>query len=353
VTPNGAAYGYAIGALPLTRSLEPGSSSILFTGARDTEVSILGLYTLEGAVGELTLVAPDGTVRGVRPFNVAVNTREEYNPAASAFGVEPEPGDIVRVSVTSGSLQPYVNILDLGTYDVATSLPVEPLADAIVPNAGILIGANDTSFVTDLFLSNPGAESATVSITYYALYGPGPPVTESVELAPLESRTIESVLLELFGLTSGQGALFLDSSTPVAAAIRVGARTAGADYAGFAAAIDGSAGVAGGSGIAIGLPQTSFRRTNLLLYNRGFAGSVTVTGFRADGSEAGSVEVPLEDHAPGRLNSVFAVFGITNQPGGRIRLDVPDGMNVYAWTAEVDALTGDVDLAAVPPPAPP
>jgi streptogramin lyase len=349
VTPSGASYGYALGPLPLPQSLGPGSSSILFTGARETEASILGLYTLEGAVGELTLVAPDGTVRGVRPFDVAINTRAEWNPAASAFGVETEPGDIVRVSVTSGSVQPYVNILDLGTFDVATSVPVAPLDDAIIPNAGILIGANDTSYVTDLYLSNPAAESAAaVSVTFYSLYGSGPPLTTSVELAPLESRTIESVLLELFGLTSGQGTLFLDSSSPVAAAIRVGARQSGADYAGFAPAIDGAAGIANESAIAIGLPQTTFRRTNLLLFNRGFAGSITVTGFRPDGSEAGSVEVPLGDHAPGRLNSVFAAFGITNQPGGKVRIDVPDGMNVYAWTAEVDALTGDVDLAAVP-----
>ena len=27
-------------------------------------------------------------------------------------------------------------------------------------------------------------------------------------------------------------------------------------------------------------------------------------------------------------------------------MDVPPGMNVYAWTAEVDRITGDVDLAA-------
>jgi hypothetical protein len=349
VTTAGASYGYALETTPIAESLGPGSSSILFTGARETEVSVLGLYTLEGAAGELTLVAPDGTVRGVRPFDIVVNVREEYNPAASAFGVEPEPGDIVRVAVTSGSVQPYVNILDVGTFDVATSIPVAPLADAIVPNAGILIGANDTSFVTDLYLSNPSADSAAVvSVTYYALYGSGPPQTVDVDLAPEESRTIESVLLELFGLTSGQGSLFLDSSIPVAAAIRVGARTAGADYAGFAPVISGSAGLANGSALAFGLPQTTFRRTNLLFFNRGVAGSVTVTGIRADGTEAGSVEVPLGDHEPGRLNSVFAAFGITNQPGGRVRLTVPSGMNVYSWTAEVDAISGDVDLAAVP-----
>jgi streptogramin lyase len=348
VTPLGASYGYAIRGSPVTGSLGPSSSSILFTGARETETSILGLYTLEGAAGELTLVAPDGTVRGVRPFVMAVNVREEYNPAASAFGVEPEPGDIVRVSVTSGTVQPYVNILDLGTFDVATSIPVAAYDDAIVPNAGILVGANDTSFVTDLFLSNPGSAAAVVSVTYYPLYAAGPPATVDVSLAPQESRVVESVLLELFGVTSGQGSLFLDSTTPVHAAIRVGARTAGADYAGFIPAVDGTTGLSNESVLAFGLPQTTYRRTNLLFFNRGLEGSVTVTGFRADGSEAGSIDVPLGDHEPGRLNSVFAELGVTNQPGGRVQLTVPSGMNVYAWTVEVDAISGDVDLATVP-----
>ena len=266
-------------------------------------------------------MAPDGTVRGVRPFNIAVNTREEFNPVAAAFGVDQEPGDIVRVSVTSGTLQPYVNILDLGTFDVATSVPVQPLEDMIVPNAGILIGANDTSFVTDLYLSNPSAASAAdVSVTYYALYSSGPPQTAHVSLAALESRTVESVLLELFGITSGQGALFLDPSIPVAAAIRVGARTAGADYAGFAPALDGTGGLTNGSVTAIGLPQTSYRRTNLLFYNRGLAGSVTVTGFLADGTEAGSVEVPLGDHAARAAE--LGVRGVRHhEPARRARAD--------------------------------
>ena len=348
VTPIGASYGYAIEAAPISGSLGPGSQTVLFTGARTTEASILGLYSLEGGAGTLTLVAPDGTVRGQRSFDIAINVREEYNPAASAFGVEPEPGDIVRVSVTAGSVQPYVNILDLGTFDVATSIPVTVYDDAIIPNAGILVGANDTSFVTDLFLSNPASNPAVVSVTYYPLFSLDPPRTVDVDLAALESRTIESVLLELFGVTSGQGSLFLDASLPVAAAIRVGARTSGADYAGFLPAMPGSAGLVNTSALAFGLPQTGARRTNLLFFNRGVAGTITVTGFRADGTEAGSIPVELGDHQPGRLDSVFAAFGITNQPGGRVRLTVPAGMNVYAWTAEIDNSSGDVDLAAVP-----
>ncbi len=348
VTPAGAAYGYALEAQTISESLGPGSQALLFTGARDTEASIFGMYSMTSATGTLTLAAPDGTVRGTTPFTIAINTREEFNPAASAFGVDPEPGDVIRVSVATGSLQPYVNVLDLGTFDVAAFLPVQPLSDAIVPNAGVLVGAHSTEFVTDLFLSNPdpGASSA-VTVTYYPLYGAPTPLTKTVTLAPLETQVLQNVLNTLYGLASGQGSLFVSATLPVAAGVRVGARTEGADYAGFAPAVPGSAGLDNASGTAFGLPQTAYRRTNLLFFNRGLAGSVTVTGFRSDGTQAGQAQVPLGDHAPGRFDSVFAAFGVTNQPGGRIRIDVPEGMNVYAWTATVDNVTGDVDLAAV------
>ncbi len=348
VTPAGAAYGYSLEAQTIPGSLGAGSQALLFTGARTTEASIFGMYSMTGATGTLTLSAPDGTVRGTTPFTIAINTREEFNPAATAFGVDPEPGDVIRVAVSTGSLQPYVNVLDLGTYDVAAFVPVQPLSEAVVPNAGVLVGANSTEFVSDLFLSNPdSAASSAVSVTYYPLYGTPTPLTQTITLAPLETRVLQNVLNTLYGLTSGQGSLFISATVPVDAGVRVGARTNGADYAGFAPVVPGAAGLASASGTAFGLPQTARRRTNLLFYNRGHAGSVTVTGFRADGTQAGQVQVPLGDHAPGRLDSVFAAFGVTNQPGGRIRVDVPSGMNVYAWTAAIDNETGDLDLAAV------
>ena len=37
-------------------------------------------------------------------------------------------------------------------------------------------------------------------------------------------------------------------------------------------------------------------------------------------------------------------MGVTNQAAGRIRVDVPAGMNVYAWTARIDGLSGDLEI---------
>src|SRR5262249_40734946 len=147
IVPGNATYGYALAGKSAAQSLGQGSTTTLFTGSRDTEVSILGFYSPGGAVGTLTLVGPDGTVRGTRAFNIVINGREEYNRVAAAFCVAPQPGDVVRVSVTSGALQPYVNVLDAGTIDVATSVPVAADTNFVIPIAGAVVGSGGASFV--------------------------------------------------------------------------------------------------------------------------------------------------------------------------------------------------------------
>ena len=45
------------------------------------------------------------------------------------------------------------------------------------------------------------------------------------------------------------------------------------------------------------------------------------------------------------MGGVFAALGVPNQAAGRIRVDVPDGMTVYGWTAALDVPTGDIDIS--------
>ncbi|HEY2797351.1 MAG TPA: hypothetical protein VGK26_05630 [Thermoanaerobaculia bacterium] len=345
VLPGGPAFGFELPAATAAGSLQPGSTTTLFTSARDADISVLGIYTLAGATGTLTLVAPDGTLRGTYPFNLAQNVQQEFNPAASAFGVDPEPGDVVRVSVATGSLQAYVNVLDTGTTDVVTCPPVFTSMDAILPLAGAVTGGGGKSFVTDLYLSNPGAAPANVDLTFYPLSGSTPRVA-TVALGAGQSSAVANLLPTLFGIEADQGSFLITSDVPVASAARIGTHTDQGDYGGFAAALDGSHGADGRSLEAIGLAQTATVRSHLVLYNRGIAGTITVTGFRADGSTAGPVALTMGDHQPGRLDSVFAAMGVTDQKAGRIRIDVPPGMNVFAWAVRVDGFTGDLELAA-------
>jgi hypothetical protein len=218
--------------------------------------------------------------------------------------------------------------------------------DTVFPTVGTVVGAGGLSFITDVFLSNPGTTAANVSIAYYPYLVQGEPLVAPLTLAPGESRVLQSFLSEVFGITSGQGSILIASSAPIAAAARVAARSSAGDYAGFAPAIPGGDGVSAASATFVGLPQLGSRRTNLVLYNRGTPGTITVTGFLADGSPTSAIALAIGDHVSSRIESVFAALGVSNQAGGRIRMDVPPGMNVYAWTAEVDGITGDVDLAA-------
>jgi hypothetical protein len=346
VLPGGGTFGYTEKAQNAANAINANGTATLFLGGREDDVSVLGLYSSVGGTATLTLAAPDGTVRGTVTADIPQNVALEYNPAASAFGVSSEPGDVVRILVTVGSVQPYVHVLDAVSRDIAESTPAFTSSDSVFPLVGTVVGAGNLSFITDVFLSNPGTAPANISISYYGYLASGPPLVQSLTLAPGESRVLQSFLSEMFGITSGQGSVLLTSSAPIAAAARVAARSSAGDYAGFAPAIAGSAGISGASATFVGLPQIGARRTNLVIYNRGIAGTVNVTGFRADGSPTAALPLEIGDHVSTRLGSVFPALGVPSEAGGRIRLDVPPGMNVYAWTAEVDGVTGDVELAA-------
>jgi streptogramin lyase len=343
---NGGSFGYVEKAQSAANALNANGAATLFLGGREDDVSVLGLYSSIGGSATLTLAAPDGTVRGTRTVDVPQNVSLEFNPAASAFGVAAEPGDVVRIAVTLGAIQPYVHILDAVSRDVAESTPAFAATDTVFPLVGTVVGAGNLSFISDVFLSNPGTTAANLSIAYYPQFVQGPPLVQPLTLGAGESRVLQSFLSEVFGITSGQGSILIASDVPVASAARIAARSSAGDYAGFAPGIPGSAGVSGGSAVFVGLPQIGARRTNLVLYNRGTAGTLNVSGFLPDGSAAGTLSLEIGDHVSSRIGSVFAALGVPSIAGGRIRMDVPTGMNVYAWTAEVDGVTGDVDLAA-------
>ena len=344
---DGSSFGFATPALSSADSLGAGAARFLFTGARDSEVSVLGFYSPSGAKATATLVAPDGRVRGTRAFSFASNITQEFNPAASAFGVTPEPGDVVFVSVDSGVLQPYVTVLDTGSSDIAMSLPAAATRDAVIPNLGTLVGGGDTSFVSDLLLANSDrANPANVSVSYFPAGATGAPVVATLTLDPGASRVVADVLGTLFSVSAGQGALLVSSDVPVAVSSRVAARKTEGDYAAIVAALDGGEAIPdGGTATAFGVPQTAVRRTHLLLFNRGAAGTVTVLGYDGAGNAEGSLSVDMAAGQAVRINTVMAQLGAPDQKVGRLTVTGTSGMQLYAETAEVDAATGDVDFA--------
>lgn len=349
VRDDGASFGFSQPAGDASAALQAGASRLLFTGARDTEDSVFGIFSRTEAEATATLVAPDGTIRGKRTFKFAPNVAQEFNPYSAAFGVASEPGDVIRVSVASGAVQSYVNVLDNGSRDTAISLPVAATRDAVIPNLGTVVGVGDTSFVSDLFLSNSDpASGANVTVSFSPLGATSAPVASSLTLPPGGSLAIADVLPTLFSISAGQGALLVTSDVPVFVSSRVAARRSEGDYATFRTAFDGGEALPGGaSAFGFGVPQTDARRTHLLLYNRGNAGTVTIVGYDAAGNEIGRLSVDVAAGQAVRVNSVMEQLGVTGQAANRIRLDTTDGMSLFAELAEIDAGSGDVEFQKV------
>jgi streptogramin lyase len=343
---DGGSFGYSAAASSASEALGAGSARTLFTGARESEVSVFGFYTPSGAEAVFTLVATDGTVRGSLPISITSNVAEEFSPASSAFGVPAEPGDVIRVDVVSGTLHAYVRIVDTGTGDVALSLPAKATVDAVFPNAGTAVGLFETSFVSDLFLSNADTErEAHVEISYFPLGSRGAPATATLTLPAGGSQTVANVLETLFGVPVGQGALLLESDVPVASSLRVAAVKSEGDFSTLAPPLETSEAVPpGGSAFVIGELQTATRRTNLLLYNRGASGTVTVIAYNGNNDEIGRLQVPVGDHQAVRVNSVLPVLGADEERNGRLVVEASEGMVLYAWAAQVDGPTGDVEI---------
>jgi sugar lactone lactonase YvrE len=348
VLPNGGTFGYLFPAATERESLQQGSTTTLFTGANAGEVSILTFYSLDDAAATMTLFGPTGATRGTQSFNVAKNTSYSFNPASSAFEVAPEPGDVVQIGVTTGTLQASTLVFDAVSTDVLPDLPAPALTNSIVPWVGSFPNG-DRSFSSDLYITNPSPDTpAVVTVEFAGVGAVGALPSSTLALAPLHTRALADVLLSLFGLASGQGALILSSNVPVVAAVRIATKTSAGDYGTFANAMDPTAGVvAGTGGLAIGLPQTATRTGLLVFYNAGAAGNATLSAFKADGTVAGTLTVPMGAQASAVVDAVFTHFGITDQPAGRVRVDVDAGMRVFGWSADVDQITGDIDLTAL------
>ncbi|HEX9287553.1 MAG TPA: hypothetical protein VF999_09840 [Thermoanaerobaculia bacterium] len=343
---DGGSFGYAVPAFSISEGLGSGSARTLFTGSREAETSVFGFYTPSGTEAVFTLVAPDGTVRATLPLSVTSNIGQEFQPAASFFGVTAEGGDVIRVEVTSGTLFPYVRIVDAGTGDAAVSLPAEATTDAVFPNAGSAVGLFGTRFVSDLFLSNPDAgQSADVTVFYYPLGSLAVPESATLTLEPGESQVVGDVLQTLFGVEPGQGTLAVASDVPVTSSLRVAAVKEEGDFATLALPIDPDGIVLpGGSAFVIGAPKTPTRRTNVLLFNRGAAGTATVIGYNGNNGVIGSLRIAIGSHQALRVDSVMAALGADEERNGRLVVEASEGLLLYAWAAEVDGPTGDVEI---------
>ncbi|MEO8191555.1 MAG: hypothetical protein ABI682_14540 [Acidobacteriota bacterium] len=341
---DGSSFGFALRAASPSDSLGQGSSTTLFLGGRASEVSVFGLYAAAAGDATATLVAPDGTVRGTRRFVLTTNIVSEFNPAANAFGVAPETGDVIRLSVASGSVQAYVNVFDRGSTDIATVPPVPAATEGVFPNLSNFAGS--AGRLSDLFASNPDpTRPVNVTFSFIQEDGSVAPRLATITLPPGGSRVIENALTNFFGVLAG-GAVTFTADGPVAVAARVASRRDEGDYGAFMAALlPSDAIVPAGAAESLGAPTTDARTTDLLLFNSGAATSVTVIGLDGSGKEVGRRSVPIGSQGSVRLPAVLTTLGGSGLSEARLRVETSAGARIYAITEQIDRGTGDVEIA--------
>lgn len=330
---DGGTYGYSLPALPVSSGLVPGSSRALFFSAEPGETTSFGIFSPTGALGTATLHGPDGGLRGTYSFLLPSNNRVEFNPAASAFGASAESGDYVTFDIASGTIFPYA-VFQEATQDVAVGVPVPAASDLVFPLLGSGEGAADTQYVSEILLANPDPANEVVVNT--ALYPLDPSATLSLSSVTVPAGGTATISFD--SGTDGFGSLLLQSSEPVHALARSANRTSTGDYAGLALPLF-SPGVS-----RFLVSGNSLLRTNLCLFNRGTAGTVTLQGFDATGTVTGILEVPVGDHQPFFLEHAAAALQIRG--AGRIRVLSDEGMALYSWLTTADTRTGDPDIQA-------
>ncbi len=147
---------------------------------------------------------------------------------------------------------------------VLVALPAQALmpgTDLLVPAAG-----RGAPWGTDLFVNNPG--DATVSITVYWLVrgaGNPNPISFAFSLAPGETAVLDDLILNDFGLASGNGAFRVVASGEVLVNSRIFATDGSGNTLGqgFAGIPLGAATAAGDTATIVGLSSNATFRTNI------------------------------------------------------------------------------------------
>ncbi|HEX6642637.1 MAG TPA: PKD domain-containing protein, partial [Thermoanaerobaculia bacterium] len=205
-------------------------------------------------------------------------------------------------------------------------------------------GVGGTAWRTELNLFNAGSQGANVTLIFLPTAG-GNVITRSLFLVPRQLVTYANALVDLFGISSGAGALGIEAwSAGATADLRVSSRT-------FTLGSLGTYGQSVPDVQSEGLEKTLYItgiaandafRTNVGLVNRGSAAmNATLTLFSRSGSTLGTKNVAIAansfQQAP--LSSFFS--GVSAQDGLTMRIAATAADAISAYASVVDNFTQD------------
>jgi PKD repeat protein len=214
--------------------------------------------------------------------------------------------------------------------------PVVPYR-SLVSAAAQSTGVGGSVWRTELTMFNAGSEAASIDITFVPGAG-GTLQRRSVFLSPRQSRTWNNALLDIFGMTSGAGALAIEATSPTTTPVlNISSRTfnnSGIGTYGQGIPDVGTADLQRNLYIT-GMISNADYRTNVGLVNRSASPvSATLTLFDADGDSLGSttVTIPASNFQQDTLGSFFdEVEGrLLSAASMHISTSAADAVSAYA-----------------------
>ena len=217
-----------------------------------------------------------------------------------------------------------------------TVTALTPGADVLVPAA-----ARVSTWITDLYIMNPGDEAATVTVAWLVRNQANPSPTDlTFTVGPGETLTLPDVILDQFGLTTGSGAFRVTANVEVIVNSRIysadGSETFGQGFEGTPISL---ATASGARTDVVGLSSNSQFRTNIY----GCAGSdgatLNIVLVAPDGSEIATKTKTLRSWEP-FLRQVDQLMPSGDFDDGTLRVTVADGAAVVG-ASKVDSETSD------------
>ena len=368
-------YGTAIPTFRSDHSVGSGGRLVL-TGVRQDSGAHTNFFIQEtagvGVTVQTEFLDANGTTLGTRPDTVGPFALAQINNAAP-------PGTVAAIltNTSSGSATflayatPVDNIsgdnwslVDWSRqYDYAGTDPV------VIPVAGVLQGANNTFFRTDVTITNTGSSSATGSLQYFPRGAASS--SRQITLGARQSQTLSDVIGTFFGGASGSVGYLLFTPSAGAFAITNRTYTTVAGQAGTfgsaAPTLPASGSLTAGSLRAIGSLQDATRttilaatpatfRTNFgIVENSGNSVTVRVTlrftfpaGAKAEASGSAFKDYTLAPNQFMQLNGIATeILGASRDSLGDLRgleadFQVIGGSGAIAvFTSSIDNGTGD------------
>jgi hypothetical protein len=225
---------------------------------------------------------------------------------------------------------------------VAAALPVAALTsgtDIIVPAA-----ARGGTWVTDLFVFNPGPESTDLTISWLVRNRANPhPASADYRLGPGEVLVLEDAIKTVFGHDQAGGAFWVLADQPVVVSSRIYNLQDGVTFGqGFEGIQRRLAIAAGSSTDMIGVTNNESFRTNMVITEASGLSATVVLSLRGpSGAELAAKTYSLGGLEP-LLKPVTDLDGVTSLDNGTLHAEVIDGAAIIvASKIDNDPDTGD------------